>query len=269
MAANRVFSELVSNKYLRWTVVRFYTVLGNVSAKLALDPIVELPLGLIGIDSRFALHLFKRDVTALVEVFVNRVYEASCNLLPGDTVVDCGANIGEFTVHAARLVGREGLVVAFEPNPESFSLCKTNILRNKLENVMLFNKALGEREETAFLEIDGANLGGSKIVWKPSRNSSLRVAVRPLTEFLPLVGTRTIKLLKLDVEGSAIDIINGGDEFFEKRLIQNVAAELHPGEEQLRKFLEDREFTCKQVGSYLYAALEPEKQGTGHENSRA
>ena len=36
---------------------------------------------------------------------------------PNATVVDVGANVGYYTLLAARLVGPEGRVVAFEPNP--------------------------------------------------------------------------------------------------------------------------------------------------------
>ena len=43
-----------------------------------------------------------------------------CTLLPGDAVIDCGAGIGEFTVLAAKRVGPEGLVLAFEPKPRKF-----------------------------------------------------------------------------------------------------------------------------------------------------
>ncbi len=40
-------------------------------------------------------------------------------LRPGDRFVDCGANIGYFTLHAARWVGEAGRVDAFEPDPHN------------------------------------------------------------------------------------------------------------------------------------------------------
>ena len=67
--AKRVLLTVVSNRYLRQAGVRLLTLSGIVSAKLALDPVVKVSLARIGIDATFELHLFKRDVTTLVEVF--------------------------------------------------------------------------------------------------------------------------------------------------------------------------------------------------------
>src|SRR5688572_20763314 len=39
-------------------------------------------------------------------------------LAPGDVFIDCGANIGHFTLTAAPIVGASGRVIAFEPAPD-------------------------------------------------------------------------------------------------------------------------------------------------------
>lgn len=45
---------------------------------------------------------------------------------PGDAVIDCGAHFGLFSVLAAEAMGREGTIIAIEPNPESVSLLEAN-----------------------------------------------------------------------------------------------------------------------------------------------
>ena len=48
------------------------------------------------------------------------------NLRPGFRVLDVGANLGYYTVLAADLVGPQGQVTAFEPNPRMFELLQRN-----------------------------------------------------------------------------------------------------------------------------------------------
>lgn len=54
---------------------------------------------------------------------------------PGDTVVDIGANVGIYTVLAAKLVGQRGKVFAFEPHAVNFSSLMENIALNEIEDV--------------------------------------------------------------------------------------------------------------------------------------
>jgi len=49
---------------------------------------------------------------------------------PGMTVIDVGAHIGFYTFLAARLVGDNGRVYAFEPNPEVYNILVRNIQIN-------------------------------------------------------------------------------------------------------------------------------------------
>ena len=53
----------------------------------------------------------------------------------GYTVLDIGANIGYFTLLAARLVGKKGKVYAFEPEPRNYSMLLRNVTLNEYENV--------------------------------------------------------------------------------------------------------------------------------------
>ena len=61
---------------------------------------------------------------------------------PGDTVLDLGANIGYFTLLFAKLVGNNGIVFAFEPEPQNIALLTKNIKINNYKNVTLVPKAV-------------------------------------------------------------------------------------------------------------------------------
>ena len=55
---------------------------------------------------------------------------------PGEIFYDVGANIGVYTVLAARCTGKNGRVFAFEPHCPSFSRLLDNIRVNNLENIV-------------------------------------------------------------------------------------------------------------------------------------
>ena len=61
---------------------------------------------------------------------------------PGDIVVDIGANLGRYTVIAAKKVRTEGSVISIEANPAIFGLLTKNIQLNALTNVIPLNYAV-------------------------------------------------------------------------------------------------------------------------------
>ncbi len=62
-------------------------------------------------------------------------------LRPGRTFVDVGANIGYFSLLAARRMGGSGRVVAVEASPETFARLRANLDRNAAGNVRALNVA--------------------------------------------------------------------------------------------------------------------------------
>ena len=223
--------------------------------KLRLDPIVEIPLRPFGVNVRMGVHLLNRDPANIVEIFVNHVYDKYCPIQDNEVVIDCGAYVGEFTIQAAKRVGIGGLVLAFEPNPKSFALCKSNIDRNGIRNVRLFQFALGEKEGRVHFKADKTNYGASTIIPQKEHDSRSTVGVVTLSQFHPLFADKTIKLLKIDVEGSATRIALGATSLLQGRVVRNVSAEIHPGEEGLQPLLESHGFHCIRENNYLYATL--------------
>ena len=64
-------------------------------------------------------------------------------LKPGMTFVDVGANLGYFTLLAAKLVGPEGRVIAFEPHPDNTRRLRISIAANDYDNVLVCEMAIG------------------------------------------------------------------------------------------------------------------------------
>ena len=136
---------------------------------------------------------------------------------PGMVVVDGGANCGIYSVAAARLAGPGGLVLAFEPGAETFSVLKRNVEMNRLTNVRSYCAALSDKDGRARLyqHADGPN----SFSLGPSENAiieSKEVVTRTLDGVLGEVGVDRTGLIKLDVEGAEELVLRGA-----KKVIAN------------------------------------------------
>ena len=79
-------------------------------------------------------------------------------LRPGDVFLDVGANVGLYTIAAARIVGNAGRVHAFEPCSQTFSRLEENVLLNGFGNVSCHRLALSDSNAEAQLEIGRAHV---------------------------------------------------------------------------------------------------------------
>ena len=65
----------------------------------------------------------------------------------GEVVFDVGANVGLHTVLFSTLVGEEGKVIAFEPNPDNLKDLRLNLAINGCNNVVIVEKALADENK--------------------------------------------------------------------------------------------------------------------------
>ncbi len=129
------------------------------------------------------------------------------NVHPGDTVVDVGANIGYYTLLAARKVGPRGKVIAFEPAPESFSFLERNVKANGFNNVVIEQKALSNSRGRLLLYRSGENRGDHRIFPAQGSRDAVEVEALPLDEYLP--DSASVNLIKIDTQGAEGVIVEG------------------------------------------------------------
>lgn len=131
----------------------------------------------------------RRSILERDFLFLNRVYEKEvvrlfCEIVkPGMTVLDVGAHIGYHTLIAARLVGSQGRVYSFEPEPSNFAQLSKNVELNGLDNVTLVQKAISNksgREKLYLDEIDSRDHFFSK---KERAKNFIQVATTTLDDF--------------------------------------------------------------------------------------
>lgn len=121
----------------------------------------------------------------------------------GDIAFDIGANQGFHTAHLSRLVGPEGQVYAFEPNPSLLpALAETC---RSLGNVELLPFALGETPGTLDFFVPADHTMGSLRDW----TGEPVVRARVETQRLDSLGLPPADFIKCDVEGAELDVFRG------------------------------------------------------------
>jgi FkbM family methyltransferase len=118
--------------------------------------------------------------------------------------VDIGASIGYFSILAARKVGAQGKVYAFEPHPESFARLVRNLGINGFNNVVASPVAVGnhERNQTLYLSDDES----TSTLLGPTAETSRRVLV-PVRHLDRELRNEFVDVIKVDTEGYEMEVI--------------------------------------------------------------
>jgi FkbM family methyltransferase len=151
----------------------------------------------------------------------------------GETVVDVGANVGQYAVLFGVLVGPTGKVFSFEPDSEPRTLLEQNLAINHIASVVhiepmaLFDKvgthtfysrpgdSMGSLERAGF----GSNAGLADI-----RETTVHTI--PLDDYLVSNGLSDPDWLKIDAEGAEINVLRGASRALHGQT--RIVCELHP-----------------------------------------
>ena len=135
----------------------------------------------------------------------------------GDHVIDVGANLGLFSVMCAAIVGKDGKVLAAEPVPQMLNILRSNIARNKLENVIVFAGAVTNTRQTCEIHTveGGEEYSSLQSIAHPDRpeGKEVKIAVPgiPLDELVEQHGLRPA-IIKVDTEGAEGLVFSGAKQ---------------------------------------------------------
>ena len=127
-------------------------------------------------------------------------------LRPGDRFLDIGANYSSIGIQVANLVGPEGQVHLFEPQPELCRRVRAAIDRAAITNVHVHGVALMDHDGEMVLARPSNHSGMATLIAESAHEKWLKqtIQVKDIATYLPpLIGEHSFGV-KLDVEGAEI-----------------------------------------------------------------
>ena len=135
------------------------------------------------------------------------------HIKPNTTIVDVGANIGTHTVGIIQKLltypnNESSRIIAIEPQPEIFNVLTHNVMNRGID-VECLQCGIGRRNGVAYMENPDyntcANPGGIAVVKDPAKSDMIQVQLKTLDR----LKLSNVSFMKIDVEGSEIDVIDG------------------------------------------------------------
>ena len=140
-------------------------------------------------------------------------------------IIDIGANVGDTAVAALKSFPH-AKVICFEPVPTTFGVLQRT-LAEYAERVHLYPQALSSRSGTALINITsfhGANSLEPQSQHHRQFNPHVReerreeISLTTLDELADSLPTRYADVVKIDVEGHELAVLQGGSQFFRHRV---------------------------------------------------
>lgn len=158
------------------------------------------------------------------------------HIRPGMVCYDLGANIGFFTLLAARLVGANGRVYSFEADPEVARHLQEHVNRNEFLNVRIINRAIWSSTGSVTFgrsdETQSPDRGWGKVVVpQVACDQAIQVPCIALEDFI-----RTEPhpdFIKCDVEGAESEVLMAAREMMSRHR-PLVACEVHSDQNAVR-----------------------------------
>ena len=202
------------------------------------------------------IHVHNDDTGSLSTLSISGVFgprdtqTVKDNVFSGNIVVDLGANIGYFTCLLAKIVGEDGKVFAFEPDPRNLKLLRRNIQENNYKNVIIADKAVSDVNGSCTLYSSQKKFGANRIFESKKNQTQDFIPIKSETiclddYFEKQNLLKKIDFIKIDVEGSEFRAFNGMKKILELNNNLKIFTEIAPS------LLEDAGSSGKQVLDFL------------------
>lgn len=134
----------------------------------------------------------------------------------GDVVIDCGANIGLFSLFAG--YRKASKVISFEPVVYAHDLLTKNLNINDFKKTEFIVEKLGlsKTNETVKISINEENIGSNSIIGNDSSQKTESIQVIKLDKYIRDNNITKIDFIKADIEGAERLMLEGAKETLKK-----------------------------------------------------
>lgn len=171
---------------------------------------------------------------------------------PGDVLYDIGANVGAYSLVTASWTKEQATVYAFEPGCFTFPSLVENIFANEFEqSVIPFQVALSDQTALASFSYSTVEAGGAQHTGVrdakglvPTVRQQVLLSFR-LDDFIQMFGLRLPTHMKIDVDGSELEVLRGAKGTLGSTCLRWILVEVHKRESNLhaiRMLLEEYGF---------------------------
>ena len=175
---------------------------------------------------------------SFLQKFLNRINDKT-------VFYDVGANIGMYSLCAAKYKVSPRFIYSWEPEPFNFKRLKENIDLNGIKNITAFPIALGSENTVLGLRTDAKEPGSLTPSFTRESSGSVSVQVARGDDWVSEKKLQLPSIMKIDVEGYEFNVLKS----FKKTIIKSkpiIFLEIHP------EFLENLGIKKQQVLSFLH-----------------
>jgi FkbM family methyltransferase len=192
------------------------------------------------------------------------------SITAGDIFYDIGANVGAYSLIAAKATGNGARIFAFEPQASSFhDLCQNVLLNDCAESVACLPLALwsdnGPLSLAPSLPVAGAAQHRISRRFADDEHGTVTILGVRLDDLIERFGLPAPTHAKIDTDGSELDVLRGAERTLARPEWRSILAELDRGETrrngEIKRLLADSGFDAGRQHERLPSPNYPHPEG--------
>jgi FkbM family methyltransferase len=144
---------------------------------------------------------------------------------------DVGANVGFYSIVAAKIMNKNSKIFAFEPEPKTFNLLRKNIELNKMNNITALSIALGDTNGNKIIfPSDTPNFGAHSFVQRTDyrvKKKGINININTSDKLIDEMKIDIPDIMKIDVEGAEILVLRGMKHLLMNQKLRMIFCETH------------------------------------------